>query len=138
MRFRALCHSRPRRDAHALGAVTNTLGAVTSVLGIVTIALGAVTIALGAVTNVLGIVTIALGAVTNVLGIVTIALGAVTNVLGAVTIALGACIRSPHNMKAPNAAALGTPQIHNEYFFHNEPHNDAPSVSVHIIALDHR
>ena len=35
-------------------------------------------------------------------------------------------------MKAPNAAALGTPQIHNEYFFHNEPHNDAPSVSVRV------
>ena len=25
---------------------------------------------------------------------------------------------------------LGAPQIHNEYFCHNEPHNDAPSVSV--------
>ena len=27
-------------------------------------------------------------------------------------------------------SVLGTPQIHNEYFSHNEPHNDAPSVSV--------
>ena len=25
---------------------------------------------------------------------------------------------------------LGAPQMHNEYFYHNEPHNDAPSVSV--------
>ena len=25
---------------------------------------------------------------------------------------------------------IGPPQIHNEYFFHSEPHNDAPSVSV--------
>ena len=27
-------------------------------------------------------------------------------------------------------SALGTPYLHNECFLHNEPHNDAPSVSV--------
>ena len=36
---------------------------------------------------------------------------------------------------------LGAPQMHNEYFYHNEPHNDAPSVSVcgvcSVICQDH-
>ena len=29
-------------------------------------------------------------------------------------------------------SVLGTPQIDNEYFSHNDAHNDAPSVSVWV------
>ena len=58
------------------------------------------------------------------------ALGAVGCALGALPGALGACIRSLHIRRLLMPSVLGTPQIHNEYFSHNEPHNDAPSVSV--------
>ena len=72
----------------------------------------------------------ALGAVGCALGAVPGALGAVGCALGALPGALGACIRSLHIRRLLMPSVLGTPQIHNEYFSHNEPHNDPPSVSV--------